>query len=299
MRWRPRASQFACSPSSFSRPGDGGTRLQIPGKVPPPGLRVKRFFAQAVYRPDAEGRLRPRTPARCPFAQGRQACSLRVNHYRARKTGPRYPVAVVGCRIHGGGCFTLYPPGHIPYGRKPLAPTSTSGVLYVDVGTGHPFWGATLFSAPVDASKGVRWHEESLSGDARRRRTQGRRQAWAGLVLGVDPSLEEPVRERIAERLGVPLLRLREACTLWQTPWPSRGRAVTAVLDALPATGALPDRILAAGAAAGLWGEPMRWRGRRRLHCCSDVPEQVAMADTGARGPPPTTSPVPPQGEGR
>ena len=238
-------------------------------------------------------------PARCPTAEDHTPCRLRVNHYRWRKTGPQHPIAVVGCRIHGGGCFTLYPPGHIPYGRKPIAPTGPSGVLYVEVETGKPHWEATLFSAPVDASKEQRWYEESPPEDARRRRTQGRRTEWAGLLLGVHPTTDDCTRERIADRLGIPLLRHREACALWQKPWPSRGRAVAAVLGALPVTGALGEKILAAGAVAGLWGEAMRWPGRRHLDRCSEVPEQVALPDAGSRAPPPTTLPVPHHGEGR
>lgn len=131
--------------------------------------------------------------------------------------------------------------------------------------------------------------------DARRRRTQGRRLAAAGRLTGVHPALEERTREQIAVRLGVPLLTLYEASKLWHTPWPSQGKAVVAVLEAIPPTGALADRILAAGAAAGLWPEPVRWQGQRRLTACSRVPEHVAMADSGSRAPPPTTSPVPSQ----
>ena len=40
-----------------------------------------------------------------------------VDHYRKRKTGPCYPVAVVGCRVHGRRRYTLYAAGHYPYGR--------------------------------------------------------------------------------------------------------------------------------------------------------------------------------------
>jgi hypothetical protein len=245
-------------------------------------------------------------PLRCPFAGGRAACCLRVNHYRARKSGPCYPVAVVGCRIHGGGCFTLYPPGHVPYGRKPVAPQGPSGVFYVREGTQasgtrlQPWWRASFFSAAVDAAAGARWPEESLSEDARRRRTQGRRLAAAVRLTGVHPALEERTREQIAVRLGVPLLTLREAALRWcQEPsWCSRGEAVMAVLDAVHPTGALPDRILAAGAAADLWPEPLRWRGRRSLRRCSEVPEHLAMPDGGRRAPPPTTSPVASREEG-
>ncbi|MFH1609828.1 MAG: hypothetical protein ABID40_04280, partial [Candidatus Bipolaricaulota bacterium] len=70
---------------------------------------------------DGEGRLRAVLPSRCIFADGAEACSVRVDHHRPRKTGPRFAVAVVGCSVHPHGRYTLYPPGLIPYGREPVA----------------------------------------------------------------------------------------------------------------------------------------------------------------------------------
>lgn len=51
--------------------------------------------------------LRVVLPARCVFAEPAQACALHVDHYRGRKTGPRFPVAVVGCAAHPFGRYTL------------------------------------------------------------------------------------------------------------------------------------------------------------------------------------------------
>ncbi|MBN4056176.1 hypothetical protein JYT20_00470, partial [Rhodothermus sp. AH-315-K08] len=42
----------------------------------------------------------------------------------------------------------------------------------------------------------------------------GRRLERAGWLLGVHPSLDDEVRERIASRLGVPLMRLQTASRL-------------------------------------------------------------------------------------
>ncbi len=90
----------------------------------------------------------------------------------------------------------------------------------------------------------------------RRRRTQGRRLERAGLLLGIHPSLADDVRERIASRLGVPMMRLQSASRRWGVPWATRGLAVTSVLEAIAATASLSKRMLSAGAAGGLWAEP-------------------------------------------
>lgn len=55
-----------------------------------------------MYEVDEEGRFRAVLPLRCALAQGTAACSLFVDHYRSRKTGPRYPLAVVGCSAQEG-----------------------------------------------------------------------------------------------------------------------------------------------------------------------------------------------------
>ena len=129
-----------------------------------------------------------------------------VDHYRERKTGPCFPVAVVGRRVHGGRRYTLYPPGHYPYGRVSYAPYSTAGQVLVDAESGQPQWEATLFEAALDAEREERWPSEQQWWqrlEVPRRRTQGRRLELAGRLTGVHPQLAEEVRERIATRLGV------------------------------------------------------------------------------------------------
>ena len=243
-----------------------------------------------MYRSVEEGLLRPVMPARCVFAQDRERCRFRVHHYRSRKTGPCFALAVVGCLAHPDGRYTLYPAGHVPYGRVAVAPVSASGTLYLHEATGRPRWEATLHAAALDAAGGVRWSEESPFDDLRRRRTQGRRLDLAGHLLGVHPSMEARIRERVATRLSVPLMTLGEASRSWGTSWTSRGRAILAVLDAIPVQASLPGRILAAGAAGGLWAEP-RWWGHAGSH--SGGPERAPPATPGTLSPRPTTSPVP------
>ncbi len=73
------------------------------------------------------GRLEPVGEfSQCPCADGDNLCRLKRHSYRARKTGPRFPVRVLYCHTHQR-YFTVYPMGHIPYGRERLAPVDPSG----------------------------------------------------------------------------------------------------------------------------------------------------------------------------
>lgn len=258
--------------------------------------RARLPFATTTYRADKDGVLRPQLPSRCIYATGAQTCCILVDHYRPRKTGPCFPLAVVGCSAHPQSRYTLYPPGHVPYGREPVAPYSPSGELLVEAATGRPPWEATLFAAAVDAAKGEGWPSESLWDDPRRRRTQGRRLERAGRLVGVHPQLEEGVRERIATRLGVATMRLFRGARSWARSWKTRGAAVLAVLLAIPIQASLLDRMLAAGADSGLWGQPRRWDAARSTWVVAPSPasersEHSATTAPRARGPPPTNSP--------
>ncbi|MFC1525896.1 hypothetical protein ACFL6X_03680, partial [Candidatus Latescibacterota bacterium] len=204
----------------------------------------KPVFAIAPYEPDEAGVLRPVLPERCVFATATETCSPFVDHYRPRKTGPGFSLAVVGCTCHPHGRYTLYPPGHVPYGRQAVVPCSPSGPLRQDPDTGQPEWRTTLFGAAVDAAEGQRWPAHSPADDERRRRTQGGRLKRAGTLLGVHPELDSRTRERVATRLQVPTMTLHDAAGRWATSWQARGDAIRTVLQALPVNGSLLDRLL-------------------------------------------------------
>lgn len=235
--------------------------------------------------------LRVVLPDRCVHAQPGETCSLFIHHYRDRKTGPQYPVAVVGCRQHPAGCYTLYPPGHVPHGRQAVVPCSASGQLILDA-RGHPPWSETVFGAAVNASAGVWWPAVSLTDDAPgHRRTQGRHLDQAGHLLGLHPQTDSRTTERVATRLGVPTLVLRTAARDWSPRWRDQGGAVVTVLEALPLDGSLIDRLLAAGMIAELWPIPQRWDAVRRtwVRARSPAPEQVGGQPLGSRASPSTT----------
>lgn len=254
----------------------------------------KPVFAIAPYEPDDEGTLRPVLPERCVFATAAETCSPFVDHYRDRKTGPGHPLAVVGCRCHPHKRYTLYPPGHLRYGRQQVVPCRPSGSLQQDPDTGQPAWEETLFAAALDAAQGQRWPAHSPAEDERRRRTQGCRLTVAGTLLGVHPELDSRTREWVATQLRVPTLTLRDAADQWATSWQARGGAIRTVLQALPLNGSLLDRLLAAGAITGLWPSPQRWDPVRGawVRPRSNPTEHPVASAPASRAPPPTNSPA-------
>jgi len=238
--------------------------------------------------------LRVLLPKRCVFAMASETCSLFVDHHRARKTGPSFPLAVVGCSCHPLGRYTLYPPGHVPYGRQSVVRCSPSGPLLRDSTTGQAVWQATLFDAATDAADGQRWPADSPADDERRRRTQGCRLELAGKLLGVHPEFNARTRERVATHLRVPTMTLRTAADQWAMSWMARGGAVLAVLRALPVDESLLDRILSASAITDLWPPFQRWDPIRRtwVRCRSRRRERPVASAPQSRAPPPTNSPA-------
>jgi hypothetical protein len=224
------------------------------------------------------------------FAGPAERCSLYVDHHRHRKTGPRCPLAVVGCSVHPLGRFTLYPIGHVPYGRSPVVPCSPAGEVLLDAETGQPAWRMTFFAAALDAATGVGWPHDSPAGDVRRRRTQGRRLERAERLLGIAAGLADSERERVAARLEAPLHLLRTVAAEWRASWATRGVVIAVILAGLLIDARLPDRMLAAGAVAGLWPPPRRWdrRGRAWLPVRSRRPERGGQRLIRGRDPPPT-----------
>ena len=254
----------------------------------------KPVFATAPYAADASGVMRVALPERCVFASAAEACSLYVDHYRPRKTGPRFPVAVVGCCRHPLGRYTLYPLGHVPYGRAALVPCRPSGALLREPATAEPVWPATLFDAAVAAASGQRWPAHSPADDDRRRRTQDCRLRLTGQLVGVHPDLDGRTRERIATRLRVATLALRDAARCWGASWMARGAAILAVVRALPIDAGVLDRLLAAGAVTALWPSPQRWDPGRRtwVRGHSRRTERPVGGAAPSRAPPPTNSPA-------
>jgi hypothetical protein len=188
---------------------------------------------------------------------------------------------VVRCVTHGRS-FTVYPPGHVPYGRVAFVAVAPDGATIQDrPATGSAAFAGTLFDAALDAAAGKAWPREEPGGSERWWGTQERR-FWRGALLtGVAPSLTAGLLPELASLLDIDLLAL----TGWPAPtgYKSLGQAVCRVLDALAPGPCLVDRLGAAGALVGLWGEPLRFDPT------TGVLRRLPFRATGTTGPPPRT----------
>lgn len=197
-----------------------------------------------------------------------EACVLVVHHVRERKTGPRIPVTVLQCRTHRRA-FTLYPLGHLPYGRLAVAPVGLDGELLRStdgepqvVGKRPLAWSTTLFGsafAAIHASTVKLTDPRWWATEAPERLAQG------AAILGVHPALSVQAADAIAFRLEIPRLVLRQAADAYAHARgrAARGHVLVGVLGELGDT-CLLDRVLAAGACAGCWGTVTRWDAASR-----------------------------------
>jgi len=200
---------------------------------------------------------------------------------------------VVECRTHGG-TFTVYPPGHVPYGRVAVAPVdaegrpihavgesatkTASGVAVAgstrsdlaadtDSAARRLGWGVSLFGAAEDAALARPWSRNRCGG-AESWRTQGRRLALAAALLSLTGADGPPPPD--AGLLGVPALTRLESTAAYASAggYRARGEAVMQSLrDLERSVPCALDLLLTAGCSAGAWGAPWRWDplGRRLL----------------------------------
>lgn len=231
---------------------------------------ARRDFIITPYLPDGAGTLRPLIPDRCMKAQGDDTsrCALAPNHWRDRKTGPQFPLLIVKCGTHGRA-FTLYPPGHVPHGRRAIAPVDLEGqaLRRADEGSSQQdlAWEETIVRAAQDAARGEPWPRSGGVSAEGSWRTQGRHLAQLAGILGLTGA-GDTVH---VGPLGVSALGQREATAAYQvaTGYQTRGQAVCLVVAELAeARCNLLDLILAAGFSAGCWGQAHRWdAGARQL----------------------------------
>jgi len=218
-------------------------------------------FVVTPYRAGADGTLEPELPTEGVCAgQDRRPCKLNINHRRKRSTGPCFPLTVMRCRPHRRA-FTLYPPGHVPYGRIGVAAVAPDGSP-IHGQDGAERYGGTLFEASVDAAEQKAWHREHLGSSTDRWwGTQLRRLMLAAQLLAVAPGVASRRREKVAEILCIDLLLLCEQAQKMRAAqgYQQRGAAIRKVLDALPQSRFLPERLLECGYLAGCWGAPHRW----------------------------------------
>lgn len=251
--------------------------------------RASRPFVIAPYRL-RDGQLVADMPAQCvrfqQVGEGEQAagCKVGLHARRVRKTGPGFALFVAKCRTHQVA-FTLYPPGHVPYGRVAVAPVDLAGApLYESSDaeseceqeqpatpvardaepaseTRSLAWAATLFRAAQDGAQRLPW-PRGATGNAGAWRTQGRWLALGAVILGLTSAAESWQR---AGLLGISALTRREASAAYADArgYQGRGRATLMALAELSRLGArIQDLLLCAGHTGSRWGPAWRWDPR-------------------------------------
>jgi hypothetical protein len=249
-------------------------------------VRPFSSFLITSYREDDRGVLVASLPDQglC-HGQGEQPCRLSIDHLRERKTGPGFALTVLKCHSHGMA-FTLYPPGHVPYGRcavAPVAPDASTLATRVEASGCEPrahdldpvppqarTFSGTVFDAAIDAAQGLAWQREAQleppeDGINRWWRTQHRHLTLATRLLGVAPELARAEQLEVAAVLGVPALLLSELARGLEGSggYAAQGQAVVEVLACLARGRSLADRIVRSGHIVGLWREPFCWDRRR------------------------------------
>lgn len=212
-------------------------------------------------------------PTACPTGDGGEACCVTVDYHRARKTGPCVPVAVLACATHGRR-FTLYPCGHVPYGREAVAPVGLDGKALIAASSAPTSpaeelcapWRQTRFSAALDAAEGRAWPRD---GPGSCWTTQLQRLDELAALLGLEPSPPAALGEKLASLLDVPRLSLIDDTgrLARAVGFEERGIILVATLERASKGHCVLERVLACGALVGLWRPVHLWRTPTRPQC--------------------------------
>jgi len=228
-----------------------------------------RLFVVSSYTPDKEGQLTAQLPDVCPKGiEDPKPCKVFLDHNRDRLTGPCFPLHVVRCRGHNIA-FTIYPPGHVPYGREQIVCNVAPDGNLVAEEKDEPLqsFEGTLFDAALDAANHKAWPKESQAGyQDGRFNTQINQIGRAGLLVGIAPGQEAKQREAIAEILDVPYQNVHESATLVKTEpdYKSFGQAICRILQAVPTNNTLFEQFAASGYEVGLWPPLYCWNWQEK-----------------------------------
>lgn len=242
-------------------------RQKRDGKVPELAKRCTPSVRDGPYFVGERGEWQPGLmPTRCPMAPTEDGpCQICLDHRRRRKTGPEFPIAVLACSTHDIR-FTLYPSGHVPYGRERVVAVTPAGDAVSapapasDKATPAPDWTRTRFAAVADAAAGNLWPR---SAPGARRATQLSHVDDASRLLSVHGGAAA-VQAEVSRLVDIAHLVLREvADALVETDdATSRARQLMPLLDRAAAGRRGLERVLALGARAGLWGTVHLWSQR-------------------------------------
>jgi hypothetical protein len=196
-------------------------------------------------------------------------------------------VTVLACATHGRH-FTLYPCGHVPYGRESVAPVGLDGQALLTAATVNTaatatgnttapaggacaLWRQTRFAAVLDAALGKAWPRD---GPGSNWTTQLRRLGELAALLGLEPVPAAALGEKLARLLDVPRLSLLDgAHRLGRAAgFEERGVILVAALERASTGRCLLERVLACGALAGLWRPVHLWRATPGGPRCTAFP---------------------------
>jgi len=237
-------------------------------------------FLVTAYLPDGSGTWVPSMiPTACPASEQGVACCVGFDHLRGRKTGPCVPVTVLACATHGRH-FTLYPCGHVPYGRESVAPVGLDGQRLLTTATASAtataeepcaLWRQTRFAAVLDAALGKAWPRD---GPGSNWTTQLRRLDELAALLGLEPVPPAALGEKLARLLDVPRLGLLDDAgrLARAVGFEDRGVILVATLKRASTGRCVFERVLACGALAGLWRPVRLWRATPGGTQCTAFP---------------------------
>ena len=219
-------------------------------------MATPRYFVSTIYTRDGEGLFIPTIPEFGP-CRSRDECEIVFHHCRERKTGPCFPVTVVYCLKHEVS-FTLYPPGHVPYGRITLSGLALNRSI-LEKGRAPPFRN-TYFDAALDAAQGVAWPRKSDEGSIELRFiTQFRHIERCRLLFGLDQ--DSRAREAVAEQLDIGGFILEEGRKqlVNEANFRTPGKVICLILDKLPENHTTFQRLATCGHYAGIWKQIQCW----------------------------------------
>lgn len=220
------------------------------------------MFVVTPYIPDQDGCLRPKVPTvgPCERSDGRP-CRIFSDHDRERKTGPCYPIRVVRCQTHNKS-FTLYPPGHVPHGRKSVGNLAENGSSIYGL-TGTERFNGTIFDAALDADKQLFWPLDD--GDSHVNQsiiTQENHINRSKELLGIQPDVSDEQRFIISQILMVSLTFLLDAANRirGKVDLQTQGQAIREILEKIPPfESSLFESFVAVGTYLGRWAHLHVW----------------------------------------
>lgn len=210
------------------------------GKIP---------FLVARYWPSSDGTLTPDRPGHCPFGL-LEACRIKIKNRRSRKCGPPFPLVQFFCKFHSVS-FTVYPPGWVPFGRRPW-------LALAEDGTETCYWEKTYFIGILHMCGGDRWPEESSTSPGVRR-TQGRHINALSELFSLHAADQE-IQHQTAECLGVEVMKIQDfAHRIREGPSLTlKAMGVRAILECFkPRLKATINSILQLGHKRSFWGPPL------------------------------------------